>query len=228
MTRLLICVEGQTEEDFVEYVLAPHLYTRGYTAVAAKLMGTAISRKNRGGVKSWEDVLKDIVNKLRGDRGLIASTMVDYYGMPRNWPGRGIVPPSGATPSQIAEPIEQGMLDDVASEMGSGFNTGRFVPYVMMHEFEAMLFSDCSELAIGIGQPALERRLQAIRDEFDTPEAIDDSPDNAPSKRIKGLVDSYQKPQTGTLTAEAIGLEGIRRECPHFAKWLEQLEGAAV
>lgn len=227
MTRLLICVEGQTEEDFVEYVLAPHLYARGYTAVAAKLMGTAISRKNRGGVKAWDDVLKDIVNKLRGDRGLIVSTMVDYYGMPRDWPGRAAVPPGGATPSQIAAPIEQGMLDDVASDMGSGFNTGRFVPYVMMHEFEAMLFSDCSKLAVGIGQPALERRLQAIRDEFDTPEGIDDSPDSAPSKRIEGLVDSYQKPQAGTLTALAIGLEAIRGECPHFAGWVARLERVA-
>ena len=152
VTRLLICVEGQTEEDFVEYVLAPHLYTRGYTAVAAKLMGTAISRANRGGVKAWDDVLKDIVNKLRGDRGLIVSTMVDYYGMPRDWPGRAAVPPSGETPSQIAVPIEQGMSDAVVGEMGSGFNAGRFVPYVMMHEFEALLFSNCNRLAIGMGK----------------------------------------------------------------------------
>ena len=226
MTRLLICVEGQTEEDFVEYVLAPHLYTRGYTAVAAKLMGTAISRDNRGGVKAWDDVLKDIVNKLRGDRGLIVSTMVDYYGMPRDWPAREAVPPSGATPSQIADPIEQGMLDAVVGEMGSGFNAGRFVPYVVMHEFEAMLFSDCNGLAVGIERPELAPRLQAIRDSFATPEAIDDSPTNAPSKRIERLVNSYRKPLMGMDAAEAIGLGTIRRECPHFAGWVARLAAA--
>lgn len=228
MTRLLVSVEGETEELFVYQALAPHLYARGYTSVVASLMGTAISRDNRGGVKAWDDVLKDIVNKLRGDRGLIVSTMVDYYGMPRDWPGRAAIPPNGATPSQIAVPIEQGMLDAVMREMGSGFDASRFVPYVMMHEFEAMLFSDCSRLAIGIGQPALEPRLQAVRDEFDTPEAIDDSPDSAPSKRIEGLVDGYQKPQTGILTALAIGLDAIRGECPHFAEWVARLEGTVV
>lgn len=228
MTRLLVSVEGETEELFVYQVLAPHLYARGYTSVVASLMGTAISRDNRGGVKAWDDVLKDIVNKLRGDRGLIVSTMVDYYGMPRDWPGRAAVPLSGATPSQIADPIEQGMLDAVVREMGSGFDASRFVPYVMMHEFEAMLFSDCSRLAVGIGMPALARRFQAIRNGFDTPEAIDDSPDSAPSKRIEGLIGRYQKSYMGTAAALAIGLEAIRGECPHFAGWVERLEGVAA
>lgn len=228
MTRLLVSVEGETEELFVYQVLAPHLYARGYTSVVASLMGTAISRDNRGGVKAWGDVLKDIVNKLRGDRGLIVSTMVDYYGMPRDWPGRAVVPPSGATPSQIADPIEQGMLDEVVREMGSGFDASRFVPYVMMHEFEAMLFSDCNGLAVGIGRPALAWRLQAVRDEFDTPEGIDDSPDSAPSKRIEGLIGRYQKSYLGTAAALAIGLEAIRGECPHFAGWVERLDGLAA
>lgn len=228
MTRLLVSVEGETEELFVYQVLAPHLYAHGYTSVVASLMGTAVSRDNRGGVKAWDDVLKDIVNKLRGDRGLIVSTMVDYYGMPHDWPGRGVVPPRDATPSQIADPIEQGMLDAVVREMGSGFDARRFVPYVTMHEFEALLFSNCDGLAIGIGRPALAPRLQAIRNGFATPEAIDDSPTSAPSKRIEGLIGRYQKSYQGTAAALAIGLEAIRGECPHFAGWVERLDGLAA
>ena len=228
MTRLLVSVEGETEERFVYEVLATHLYARGYTSVVASPMGTAHQRSRRGGVKAWGGVLQDIVNKLKEDRGLIVSTMVDYYGMPRNWPGRAAVPPSGATPSQIAIPIERGMLDAVVSEMGSGFDASRFVPYVMMHEFEAMLFSDCSGLAVGIGRPDLVPRLQTIRDGFDTPEDIDDSPDSAPSKLIERLVGRYQKPYLGTAAAREIGLEAIRGECPHFAGWVARLEGAAA
>ena len=117
------------------------------------------------------------------------------------------------------------MLDAVVGAMGSGFDARRFVPYVMMHEFEAMLFSDCNGLAVGIGQPALAQDLQAIRDEFDTPEGINDSPDSAPSKRIEGLVDGYRKPLMGIDAAEAIGLEAIRGECEHFAGWMGRLEG---
>ena len=33
MTRLFLYVEGQTEESFVKVVLAPHLYSYGYTEI---------------------------------------------------------------------------------------------------------------------------------------------------------------------------------------------------
>ncbi|MDE2725572.1 MAG: hypothetical protein OXI59_19555 [Gemmatimonadota bacterium] len=37
MTRLLIHVEGETEETFVNEILGPHLYACGYTMVSARL-----------------------------------------------------------------------------------------------------------------------------------------------------------------------------------------------
>ena len=43
MTRLLVHVEGETEEMFVNEVLAPHLYRRGFSRVAARLLGSAVS-----------------------------------------------------------------------------------------------------------------------------------------------------------------------------------------
>lgn len=223
MTRLIVIVEGKTEEGFVKEILAPHLSSFDVFATAT-MMGGARTRSDRGGVRPWQGVLMKICDFLRQDRSLVVSTMVDYYGMPRDWPGRAAVPPSGATPSQIAEPIERGMWDAVVSEMGSGFDASRFVPYVMMHEFEAMLFSDCNGLAVGIRQPALAQDLQTVRDEFATPEAIDDSPDSAPSKRIERLFPGYRKRLMGTAAARAIGLEAIREECPHFAEWMGRLE----
>ena len=227
MTRLIVIVEGKTEEGFVKEILAPHLLSFGVYATAT-MLGGARARANRGGIRSWQGVSRKICNLLRQDRRVVVSTMVDYYGMPRDWPGRAAVPPSGATPSQIADPIEQGMLDAVVRDMGSGFDASRFVPYVMMHEFEAMLFSDCNGFAVGIGRPALALRLQAVRDGFDTPEAIDDSPDSAPSKRIERLFGDYDKPLIGIDVVEAIGIDTIRGECTHFAGWVERLEGAAA
>ena len=38
MTRLLIHVEGETEETFVREVLRPHLCNNGYLAVSARLL----------------------------------------------------------------------------------------------------------------------------------------------------------------------------------------------
>lgn len=65
MTRLLIHVEGQTEETFVNEVLAPHLYRHGYTSVGARLLGNARLRERRGGIRGWNSVRSDILNQAR-------------------------------------------------------------------------------------------------------------------------------------------------------------------
>ena len=93
-----------------------------------------------------------------------------------------------------------------------------------MHEFEALLFSDCDRLGAGIEKPELVPRFQEIRNAFRNPEEIDDSPETAPSKRLKNLVPEYQKVLFGTLGAQAIGLARMRESCPHFDGWLRRLE----
>ena len=108
--------------------------------------------------------------------------------------------------------------------MGPDFHPSRFVPYVMMHEFEALLFSDCVTFASAIARPRLAAEFQQIRDGFNSPEEIDDTPGGAPSKRIETLVPGYQKPLMGTLAALEIGLPKMRTECPHFERWLARLE----
>ena len=108
--------------------------------------------------------------------------------------------------------------------MGDNFDKNRFVPYVMMHEFEAMLFSDCESFGRSIGYDKIIPSIQAIRDQFSNPEDIDDSPVTAPSKRIKCLIEEYEKPLMGNVAILGIGLESIRGECPHFSAWLHKLE----
>ena len=220
--RLRVHVEGQTEESFVNQVLAPHLYSRSFTDVSARLLGNARQRTHRGGVRPWSTVRKEILNNLQGDPGCFVTTMVDYYGLPSGWPGR-IQAQQRPLPER-ARTVEAELLEDVRQLMGRSFNPDRFVPYLMMHEFEAMLFSDCHRFADTIGRPNLASDLQAIRDQFDNPEEIDDSPQTAPSKRIERLVAGYQKPLSGTQAAQAIGLNAIRVACPHFDAWLGRLE----
>ena len=98
----------------------------------------------------------------------------------------------------------------------------------MMHEFEALLFSDCEQFGRGIGRPDLAASFQGIRDQFASPEEIDDSPETAPSRRVELLVAGYQKPLLGILAALEIGLDAMRGECPHFAMWLSRLEALAA
>ena len=223
MTRLIVHAEGPTEESFVNEVLSQHLYQRGYTDVSSRIIGKKRERTRRGGIVRWQIARQGILNHLSQDQGLYVSTLVDYYALPDDWPGRGDAPMARST-SDKAQAIEDALLDDVHNEMGASFNPSRFVPYVMMYEFEAMLFSDCDSFGHSIGRSGLIADLQAIRDDFDTPEEIDDYPDTAPSRRIESLMPAYQKPTMGVQGAQSIGLEAIRRECPHFADWLKRLE----
>ena len=228
MSRLLVHVEGETEETFVNELLRPYLYDRGYSAVSARLMGNVRQRSRRGGIKGWDEVRKDILGHLKQDVGCFATTMVDYYGLPqlgnKTWPGRKAA--GEIVFAQKAKTVEDALLADISQGMGGTFNSGRFIPYVMMHEFEAILFSDCEGFGHGIGREDLVQPLQAIRDQFASPEEIDDSPHTAPSKRIEHLMPNYQKPLMGKLAALEIGIHAIRRECPHFGNWLERLEGS--
>ncbi|MEK6726742.1 MAG: DUF4276 family protein [Deltaproteobacteria bacterium] len=227
MVRLLIHVEGETEETFVNEILAPHLCRRGYSKVSARLVGNARQRDRRGGIRAWNAVSKDIVNHLKEDPTCLATTMVDYYALPqsggRAWPGREA---AGAMPfEQKAAAVESALLADICRELGNRFDTRRFIPFVIMHEFEGLLFSDCQSFSRGIGRPDLAVEFQAIRDQFPLgPEEINDSPETAPSKRVKKLVEGYEKPLLGSLAVLEIGLEAIRTECPHFNAWLTHLE----
>jgi len=226
MARLLIHVEGETEEAFVNEVLRQHLYPFGFSGVSARLVGNSRQRDKRGGIKAWGAVKKDIINHLKEDPTCIATTMVDYYALPKSgnraWPGREA---ANAVPfAQKASIVESALLEDIRHTLGDSFNISRFIPYVIMHEFEGLLFSDCNAFSSGIGRPELGADFQAIRNQFASPEEINDSPETAPSKRVKSLVQGYEKPLFGTLAVLEIGLESIRNECPHFSEWLTHLE----
>ncbi len=220
MNRLLVLVEGETEETFVNQILARHLHRRGYVSVAARLLGKARRRSQRGGILPWSSAKSEVVRFLKMDRGAAVAVMVDYYRLPESekngWPGRN----AGAG----ADPVEQAIGEDIACTMGSGFDRGRFLPCVTMHEFEALLFSDCEAFGRAIERPDIGRSLQDIRHQFSNPEEIDDSPEGAPSKRIERLFPDYEKELMGNLAVLEISLDKIRAECPHFRSWLERLE----
>ena len=228
MTRLLVHVEGQTEEEFVNRVLRHHLVLAGYASVSARIVGGARSRNRRGGIKPWPSVRKDILNHLVEDPSCVATTMVDYYALPQSdsgaWPGR--VKAKGS-PHEKAHAIELAILRDLTATFGPRFDPRRFVPFIVMHEFEGLLFSDCVALCRVIQCPSLAPQFQAIRDQFETPEEINDSSETAPSKRVAHLKPEYKKPLEGVNAALEIGLTKIRQECPHFNDWLTRLEQLA-
>jgi len=219
MPGLIVHVEGQTEEVFVNAILRPHLIDAGYSHVFPKIIGTG----RTGGIVRWQSASKDIVNHLKESDDRVSTLMVDYFGIPADWPGiEGARSLHGAQAK--AECIQNAIGQAIASQLPDRYGRRRFVPFVLMHEFEAFLFSDCNAASTGFGQPEFAAAMQAIRDEFSSPEEINDSAQTAPSKRLLQLHPRYAKVLDGNRAILEIGLPAIRAACPIFESWMTRLE----
>ncbi|MBM4027097.1 MAG: DUF4276 family protein [Planctomycetes bacterium] len=157
--------------------------------------------------------------------------MFDYFRIDADWPGRAEVRrrvKSGAalTARQKADILETAMQRALEEAYPLSNAERRFIPYIEMHEFEALLFSDARILAekTDIDISAIHR----ILDEHGEPEEINDDPQQAPSKQIMALNNSYRKVTMGKAIAEAIGIPTLREKCSHFNEWLIRLERLAV
>lgn len=227
MNEIVAIVEGQTEQTFVQRLLSPYLGLRGL-GIWARLPGRI---RRRGGVPAWESVRGDIIRTLQERRGRICTIMFDFFRMPNHWPGRETA--CQRTWRERGTVVEQALLEDIRLHAGQDFRDELFIPYVQVHEFEALLFADVSKLAevvatLGHGLAGgYEREFVAIRDEVDSPEAINDGEQTSPSRRITRFVQGYRKPVHGPIVAERIGLITLRKTCPHFNEWLERLEAVA-
>lgn len=218
MSRVIAVVEGQTEQGFVRDVLGPYLSVKG-VYLTARLVGKP---GHKGGAGAYERARKDILLLLKQESRTVVTTIFDFYGMPRSWPGRSAARRMRFT--RKADHVEKAIKDDLLGELGDSVDSGRFVPYVQMHEFESLLFSHPPTICQVLRSPEHESEVQQIRDGFSSPEEINDGSDTAPSKRLLGIFCDYRKRLHGLIAATRIGIEIMRTECPHFAGWLRTLE----
>ncbi|MFN0168710.1 MAG: DUF4276 family protein [Bryobacteraceae bacterium] len=222
MIRVAIIVEGQTEESFVKGPLAEALW---YSSVSATpiLLGKP---GHKGGRTNYARVKSDVLRQLKNDPAAYCSTMLDYSGLGKGFPGASEIA-AGPNRDKVLG-IEKAMSEDVNLEIPDYRPDLRFIPYLQLHEYEGLLFSDPQALAVAIGEPGLAQRFQAIREGFPTPEDINDDPAKFPSKRILTLYPSYSKVIQGVGAARAVSIDTMRRECPHFREWLERLCGLGL
>lgn len=220
--RVLILVEGQTEERFVKSVLAPNFYDRQLfffpTILVTKRVKDGPSFK--GGVTNFAKFKNDAERLLNSAGAALVTTMLDYYRLPADFPGMDSRPQYGTALQRVTH-VEAA----VAGHFGS---LPRFVPFLALHEFEAWLFSSPIELPRALYESGKEAEFQAIRNSVKTPEEINERPEFAPSKRIEAMFPAYKKTLHGPTTAARIGLEQIRKECPHFNEWMTKLEAFAA
>ena len=221
MKRLIIVAEGQTEETFVNDILAPD-FKKYDIQVTARLIGKP---GHKGGVLDYKRAKLDVMLLLKQDWNVYCSTMIDFFRLPDTFPGM----PTPANISTINKAIllENAFFEDINRSIEDKLRPDRFIPYIQMHEFEGLLFSDPEAFVNGIYYPSLLTSLAEIRNQFETPEDINSGAKTAPSKRILSLFPGYQKPIHGSLGACQIGLEKICSECKHFNDWVTKLRKLA-
>jgi hypothetical protein len=150
---------------------------------------------------------------LGGAGGAVVTTMLDYNGLPDDFPGMNTRPNAGSIDRVVH--VEQALREYFGERRD-------FLPYLSLHEFEALLFSSPDELPQAMIERHKAIQFAAIRKSCLTPEDIDET--YWPSHRILGLFHQYRKALHGPLVATRIGLVRLRSECPHFAEWIGKLE----
>ena len=213
----IVLVEGLTEKFFVEAMLVPVLAEKG-----TFLTPIVISKPGqKGGDVRFARVRNDIELHLKQRRDTFVTLFVDYYGLRPDWPGLDEAKAT-STPKQKADAVNTATKEVVVQLYRASRAEARFIPFVAMHEFEALLFSEPQILAdaLGVKAPVIEKILLECKE----PENINDSPKTAPSKRIQALSAGFIKTTTGIRIARDIGLARIRERCPLFDVWLHELE----
>jgi hypothetical protein len=217
-TRLYINVEGQTEKEFVDKAIKPHLSSYEID-VRSRLVVTNRKLGGRGGIVSFNIFRADLARLMKEDGAKNAqfTTMIDLYALPKEFPGWERASKAKGGEEKVS------FLEEALSV---SFGDARFIPYIQLHEFEALLFCDLSELSHRIsGSEAGIRLLQNDVRNL-APEDINEAATTAPSKRIIHRVPMYEKSKVrvGASAAIAIGLDRLRHRCPHFNEWISKLE----
>jgi len=211
MIRINIVTEGRTEEKFVTNVLSPYLADKEIF----------LTPRNIGRGNSYDKIKFNVIQWLKEDQTAWVTTMFDLYGQNDSFPG--YLENKNKNPYEKIIAIESAFKADIDAE---NLENWKFIPYFQLHEFEAYLFSDTliMESWLNLDYTFQTGSFQQIRDQFDSPEHINDSVLTAPSKRILSIIPSYSKVADGVLISEDIGIDKIRQECRHFNEWLTNIE----
>ena len=226
MTLLLkIHVEGFTEASFASRILRPH-FEEYDCSIAVIINKTSNSHgiAHRGGLSHYEQFRVN-PRRLLKNKNAVVTTMIDYYGLPTDFPGMTDCGKFSTAPDRVSY-LERMLDEDISGDWLSEEN---FIPYIQLHEFEALLFSDISvvDRVLSVGRESKYAELEEIRRMY-APEEINTSPETAPSKRLKKLYPHYSKTVEGMAIAERIGLAKMRKCCPHFNAWITELEQVAT
>ena len=107
---------------------------------------------HKGGNVKFERAQYDIERLLQQRSDIYVSTMFDFFRIDSYWPGLENIRDKiqqGKMFSAVekAEDLELATLTRLKTQLPAYEIEKRFIPYIEMHEFEALLFSDANILA---------------------------------------------------------------------------------
>lgn len=215
--EVVVLVEGQTEQRFIREVLAPYMAVQGIylTPIVLSKQG------QKGGDVRFSRAKNDIREHLWQRPDTCITLMVDYYGIKSDWPGY-VKSREQTNHTNKAKIINQATAMEVTQLFPNQRPTRRFIPYVSMHEIEALYFSnpDCLASHLGVER----KRIDQILREYPNPEAINDDFSTTPSRRLESLSRRFKKISTGIAIAQEVGISRMREVCSLFDTWLTELE----
>ena len=199
MAKWAIICEGKTERQFADQLLAPHFDAFGIGIDAIEI---GVECKQPGGNVSFDRVCHDLELLLGGHD--IVTTLIDFFRLGAGWSGKTLIKP-GMTSSEQAETVEAAALMDAQNRLPY-LNVGkRFIPNVLMHEYEGLLFTTPAAIVeITRAYSSLESLMQVL-ESFPSPEDINTGEATAPSKRLANLGANYGKIAHGARIAARIG-----------------------
>ena len=217
MIRLLMLVEGQSEEIFVKQTLTPFLAERGVHVLPPIVLwtkGITSGGGFRGGVSNCNQIRRSLL-PLTYDTDAWVTTLLDFYGLPDDFPGyQEALGPGDPRQHVLA------LQERFAAEIGHP----RLIPFFALHEYEAWLFTAPDVVAEHFGKAALAAKVRSAVNHAGDPELINHGENTHPKARLRGMGASYKETSDGPTLIEKIGIPAIRGACSHFAGWLDRLE----
>ena len=208
--RIYFIVEGQTEESFVKEILSKYFLQYEIYVYAIKI---ETSRGHKGGFVNYAHLKRDVEIRLKQmGNDIIVTTFIDFFRCPEL--------PDKDSYIHIKDHHEK--VKQMEKVIKDDINDWRFIPYIQLHEFEALLFSSDKGFKEYFSEEE-NKELISVINEFNNPEEINSNPEKAPSKRLMKIVTDYDKVIHGNIIALEIGIDGILNKCPRFKHWIEML-----
>lgn len=229
MIRVNVVAEGQTEMAFAKRSLND--YFCGQIIVDSRRVLTSTDNHSgyeyRGGMSKYQKAKNDILRWLLEDKGAYVTTMFDFFRLPADFPGytEAMNCPDHRKAVGI---LEEALKGDIVSDPNLRDRPERFIPYIQLHEFEALLFTDVRVLKEDYLEPEEQKSLDGLYEKTKAipPEDINHGSETAPSKRLLQAV-NYQKGDP-CIWIDTLTVPAIKNKCPHFSEWLDSLSSLAV